>query len=307
MEQSNPTLLVIDDSPAIHRLLAVKLRDEGLEFIAALGGTEGIEIAKNQRPSLILCDQNMPDMNGLDVVRALKSDPETMDIPVIMLSGEAATELKVKSFELGAMDFVPKPFDAAELRARIQSALRIDSLMKMLAQRAQIDGLTGLWNRARFNDALAAEVNQAERSGQTLSLALCDLDHFKKLNDTFGHQAGDAALVTFANKLQTAMRSYDVACRYGGEEFAVILPGTEGDAAYMVCDRIRTGIEATSWSKYPGMAVTVSFGLTTCGLEGNAPEQWVAAADQMLYAAKENGRNRIERFTPEREDIRLAG
>ncbi|MEM9084024.1 MAG: diguanylate cyclase [Planctomycetota bacterium] len=307
MEQSTPTLLVIDDSPAIHRLLAVKLRDEGIEFIAALGGTEGIEIARNQKPSLILCDQNMPDMNGLEVVRALKSDPATMDIPLIMLSGEVATELKVKAFELGAMDFVPKPFDAAELRARIQSALRIDSLMKMLAQRAQIDGLTGLWNRARFNDALAAEVNQAERSGQTLSLALCDLDHFKKLNDTFGHQAGDAALVTFANKLQTAMRSYDVACRYGGEEFALILPGTEGDAAFVVCDRIRTSIEATSWSKYPGMAVTVSFGLTNSGLEGNTPEQWVAAADQMLYTAKENGRNRIELFSPERQDIRLAG
>lgn len=294
-----PVLLVIDDSPAIHRLLAVKLRDEDLEFMTAYSGMEGLDIAENALPSLILLDLMMPEMNGLETLRRLKGSRRTMRIPVVMLSGESDSEQKVKCFSLGAMDFVTKPFDVAELRARIQSAIRLTTLMTMLEQRAQIDALTGLWNRARFDQALASEINEASRRDQSLALVIADLDHFKKLNDTFGHQAGDAAISTFATILQAQVRSYDVACRYGGEEFGLIFPGTSLDDAHDICERIRQTVEAHTWIKYPGMRVTASFGVTGTGAEGNEPEHWLRAADQALYAAKEAGRNRVLRYAPD--------
>ena len=296
--EQQPVLLLIDDAPSIHRLLAFRLKNEGIEFLAAFSGVEGIELACSNRPALVLLDLNMPGMNGFEVLVALKNDPRTIEIPVIVLSGSGESADKVRAFELGAMDFVTKPFDVHELRARIQSAIRISRLMSMLEKRAQIDGLTGLWNRAHFNDRLPRDLSNAARTSSPVSLVICDLDHFKKVNDTFGHPAGDAVLQGFAKILTAETRSYDVACRFGGEEFAIILPDTNSDQAELVCERIRAAIEARRWPNYPDIRATSSFGLACLGPLGGSAEEWVAAADKALYVAKKSGRNRVVRFDP---------
>lgn len=289
-----PVLLLIDDSPAIHRLLTFKLKNDGLEFLAAYSGIEGCELAISQLPSLILLDLSMPGMNGFDTIRRLKDTPETMGIPIIIISGSQESADKVLAFELGAMDFVTKPFDIHELRARIQSAIKLDRLMNMLEQQAQIDGLTGLWNRTHLDDRLLAEIESVRRKNATLSFVICDLDHFKKLNDSFGHPAGDAVLETFAAILRREVRAYDVPCRYGGEEFAIILPDTTLEEAKIVCERIRVALEKETWPIYPEMHATASFGCTDVGIGGTvAPDEWLKAADHALYDAKHSGRNRV--------------
>ncbi len=301
MQQSEqqPILLLIDDSPSIHRLLAFKLKHEGVEFLAAFSGQEGVDLAASNRPALVLLDLNMPEMDGFQVLRALKNDARTIAIPVIVLSGNSDPGDKVRAFEIGAMDFVCKPFDVHELRARIQSAIRISTLMGMLEKRAQIDGLTGLWNRAYFNDRLPRELANTARTNSSMCLFMCDLDHFKKVNDTFGHPAGDAVLQGYSKILTNELRSYDIPCRYGGEEFAIILPDTSIDDARGICERIRAAIEARRWPNYPDIRATSSFGVAEVGVGGeNTPEAWIEAADRALYAAKVGGRNRIVTFDP---------
>lgn len=306
-QEQQPVLLLIDDSPSIHRLLGFKLKNEGLEFLTAYSGDEGLDLARTREPSLILLDLNMPIMDGFETLHALKESPETINIPIIVLSGSTDPEEKVKAFELGAMDFVCKPFDIHELRVRISSAIRISRLMRMLELRAQIDGLTGLWNRVHFNDRLTAEIDAAGRNGTELTLAICDLDHFKRLNDTFGHPAGDIVLQGFSSVLNTQLRSYDIACRYGGEEFAIILPEASIEQAHRVCDRIRATIAARRWPNYPNVRCTVSIGLTTHGVEGkNDPASWIQAADAALYAAKDAGRNQIQCYTDPEDPPKLA-
>lgn len=305
--EQSPILLLIDDAPNIHRLLAVKLKDEGIDFLAALCGEEGLQLAGTHQPSLILLDITMPDIDGFEVLRRLKNDSATMEIPVIILSAARDSELKVKAFELGAMDYVCKPFDVPELRARIQSAIRLTRLMRLLEQRAQIDALTGLWNRAHMNKRLEAEINQATRNGTPLSFVMCDLDHFKKLNDSLGHPAGDLALQTFARILQEQLRDYDTPCRYGGEEFGLILPNTPVREAAVVCERIRKTAEETTWRKYPEMRITGSFGVTDHPVENREDfEGWIEAADRTLYRAKQEGRNRVL-IDGVFEELRLAG
>ncbi len=305
--EESPILLLIDDAPNIHRLLAVKLKDEGIDFLAALSGEEGLQLAESHLPSLILLDITMPDLDGLEVLRRLKNSTATMEIPVIILSASHDSEIKVTAFELGAMDYVCKPFDVPELRARIQSAIRLTRLMRLLEQRAQIDALTGLWNRAHMNKRLDAEINQSTRNKTPLSFVMCDLDHFKKLNDSLGHPAGDVALQTFANILQEQVRDYDTACRYGGEEFALILPNTPTGEAKTVCERIRKAAETATWRKYPTMRITASFGITDHPCDDRDDVQgWIEAADRILYRAKQEGRNRVLIGAANEAKVRLA-
>ncbi len=307
-----PIALLIDDSPYIHRLLAVKMKDEGIEFLSAFSGAEGIELAESHAPAIILLDVNMPEMDGFEALKRLKADTRTMGIPVIMLSGQAKSTDKVMAFDMGAMDFVPKPFDVHELRARIQSAIKITQLMRLLENAARIDGLTGLWNRAYFNERLEAELANATRKHLPISLVMSDLDHFKKLNDGFGHPAGDAVLQVFAQVLRSELRAYDIACRYGGEEFALILPGATQEEASSVCERVRAVIAEKTWRKYPEMKVTGSFGVTSCGLGGLMDaSSWIEAADRALYAAKSGGRNQVRcfdaRLGAEQQPLKMAG
>lgn len=289
-----PTVLLIDDSVEILRLLEVRLRTEDVNLITATNGMDGLRIALDRRPSLIMVDLDMPIMDGFETLRALKDDPRTLNIPVIVISGSDDTADKVAGFEIGAVDYVCKPFNMPELKARLRSALRIQQLMRMLEHSAQIDGLTGLCNRAYFDKRLSDEVAAHMRTGRPFSLVLCDLDHFKHLNDTHGHPAGDAALQGFARILMSSLRKADVACRYGGEEFGLILRETRAEQAVSLLERIRSTLEATRWPRHPEHRVTASFGVCDNPKgDPSLPASWIECADQALYQTKRLGRNCI--------------
>ncbi len=293
--ENNPQVLLVDDSIDVHRLLTARLRHEQIRLVGLTRGAEALEQVRKDPPSVILLDLDMPDMDGFEVLRALKDDQSTNNIPVIVLSGLHGSEDKVTAFDLGATDYVTKPFDLAELRARLRAALRLDRLLKLLAERADVDGLTGLGNRAHFNKRWAEKVAECRRYGHALSLAIIDIDFFKKVNDTFGHPAGDEVIQGVARLLQTTCRSPDVPCRFGGEEFALIMPNTGPRDAEMVVERLREAMMQIEWPRHPDHKVTLSVGLvgsdSSCG--DVTGEQWLEMADQNLYSAKHGGRNRV--------------
>ena len=287
-------ILVIDDSADIHRLLKIRLRDINASIISAFDGREGLAMARVEQPDLILLDIDMPGMGGFETLQMLKTDPNTVAIPVIFLSGSGNAGDKVRGFDLGAVDYVTKPFDVSELRARVRSALRTQHLLQMLSQRAQLDGLTGLWNRRHLDERLAEFIASATRHGRELSLIIGDIDHFKALNDTYGHPFGDQVLVQFARLLVSESRESDVACRYGGEEFAVMLPDTGIDDARVVAERYRKSLELRTWPLRQPITVTASFGIACMGwLASRTAERLIEAADRALYAAKRGGRNQV--------------
>lgn len=291
----NPLVLLIDDSADVHRLLRVRLRHEQIRLIDATNAREGLEMAKREPPATILLDLDMPDTDGFEVLRALKEDSSTNAIPVIVLSAMSSSEDKVTAFDLGATDYVTKPFDLAELRARLRAALRLDQLLHLLADRANVDGLTGLGNRAHFNKRWAEKVAECRRHPMPLALAMCDVDHFKRVNDTYGHPAGDEVLQGVAKLLQSECREIDVPCRYGGEEFALIMPATGTAEAGIVAERVRESLTRIIWPRHPEHRITISIGLVGCdGSIGEATAaQWLEQADRNLYTAKHGGRNRI--------------
>ncbi|MBX3361761.1 MAG: diguanylate cyclase [Phycisphaeraceae bacterium] len=300
LEASRPLVLAVDDSIDVLRLLKARLRHETLDFETASTGTEGLEMAKRLNPALILLDIELPDIDGFEILRQLKERPETVQTPVIMLSGLSSAHDKVTAFDLGAVDYVTKPFDIAELRVRIRAAIRTHLLLQMLAQRAQIDGLTGLWNRAYFDRRLSEELARCARHERPVSLAIFDIDRFKLINDTYGHPAGDAVLTGFSSLLRREIRETDIPCRYGGEEFALIMPDTCPEDALAVCERIRTTLEQVAWPRHPDHAVTVSTGIAgsnRCGFHTEGA--WLETADRNLYAAKTGGRNRTISSTME--------
>lgn len=291
---TSPVVLLVDDSEFVHRLLSARLKSESIRLESAFDGKEGIEKAKKILPSLILLDLDMPVMDGFEALRHLMEEPTTRNIPVIVLSGNDTTQDKVTTFDLGAVDFISKPFELTELRARMRSSLRISSLMTMLEQRAQIDGLTGLYNRAYFDQRWEEEYERCVRHSKGLSIAMIDIDHFKSVNDKYGHPAGDAAISGVAQLIQNHIRKCDIACRYGGEEFTLILPETSPEQAMQLCERIRSECEAMHWPKHPDRRITISMGITGC-VDGPTMQSkpWIERADQNLYKAKESGRNKI--------------
>ena len=294
LESTRPLVLAIDDSPDVVRLLQVRLKSEAVDFASASSGLEGMEMARRLRPAVILLDIEMPGTDGFEILRMLKESPDTVQTPVIMLSGLSSAHDKVTAFDLGAADYVTKPFDIAELRVRVRAAIRTFTLFQMLAQRAQIDGLTGLWNRSHFDRRLNEEVSRGARHGGALSLAILDVDRFKHVNDSFGHPAGDAVLSGVGSLLRREIRESDVPCRYGGEEFALIMPDTPPEDAAAVCDRIRQTLQQVTWPRHPEHTVTISIGIIgATGPFQNGPDFWVERADRNLYTAKSTGRNRV--------------
>ena len=289
-----PRILAIDDSELMHRLLRSRLQLEQVEIHCALSGEEGLRMAEELRPEVILLDIDLDGIDGFEVLQRLKENPRTRDIAVIFISASCETMDRVRCLDLGAIDFIPKPFEMAELKARVRSAIRIQQLLRMLSQRAQLDGLTALWNRSYFDQRLAAEFAEARRHARPLALVLCDIDHFKSVNDRFGHPFGDEVLALFASILSGG-RASDIPCRYGGEEFGVILPATATAEAVEVAERFRRAFEEHAWRRHPELVLTASFGVADiASLEpGGTPADLLARADAALYAAKRGGRNRV--------------
>ncbi|MCU1278396.1 MAG: diguanylate cyclase response regulator [bacterium] len=291
------TVMVVDDSPLMHRLLAGHLAEEGCAVRGALDPESAFEQARADPPDLILLDLVMAGGCGYDLLRRLKADPRTTDVPVIVVSGTSDVRGKVRAFDLGAVDYVVKPFDRAELRARVRSALRVKRYHDLLATRSSIDALTGLYNRAHLDRRLDEEIAGARRYRRRFALVLIDVDHFKEVNDTYGHPCGDRVLGSIAEVLQTSLRSGDAACRFGGEEFALLLVESGREEAALVSLRVRERVAALQ-TMAAGMPLTrtVSLGAATSddfAASTLTRESIVEAADRALYAAKRSGRNRL--------------
>ena len=290
-------ILAIDDSDLIHKLLDARLRPEDVTIHHALDGEEGLRLATQVRPDLVLLDVDMPGMSGFEVCRRLLADPATASVPIIFLTGATQIFSKVEGLDIGAVDYVTKPFDPAELRARVRSALRTKRYHDMLATRAQLDGLTGLWNRGYFDQRLRDEVAAVQRYGRALSLVLIDLDHFKRINDTHGHPFGDRVLQATGEALTMCFRTTDAPCRYGGEEFAVILTET-GAEALIAARRCHSQLAALGL-RHRGepVAVTASIGVVSTDQFAHhgviTARSLLEAADGALYDAKRAGRDRV--------------
>lgn len=289
-------VLIIDDSPDALAVAKARLAHEGHEIICAGGGKEGLEAAGREKPDLILLDVDMPDLNGFDVCRRLKADAELCMVPVIFLSGSGGQEEKVKGLNIGAVDFVTKPFDAFELRARVNAALRTKHMQDLLIEHAEIDPLTGLPNRRALDKRLVQEWSRLLRHGGRLSVIMADIDHFKNVNDRFGHPVGDEVLRQMARLLAEGCRESDMPARYGGEEFVVVATETNAEAAAGLAERLRASICAVPMEAHgQAVNVTASFGVAdNKGLK--SPEELVHAADEALYRAKEAGRNCVKRL-----------
>jgi len=270
-----------------------------LELHGATSSEDGLKKSKSLKPEVILLDIGLDGMNGFELLEKLKEDPETRNIAVIFISGSNEPMDRVKGLDLGAIDFITKPFDAFELKARVRSALRTQHLVKLLEQRAQLDGLTGLWNRRYFDQRMIQEVSEAKRHARPLTLVLCDVDRFKRLNDQFGHPFGDSVLEKVAQILSGG-RTSDIACRYGGEEFGLILSSTNIESGSEVAERLRMAIESIVWPGNPDLVVTASFGICDTENFGDhiTPETMLENADLALYKAKQLGRNRVEKYKP---------
>lgn len=285
-------VLIIDDSKTVHAIVKAQLKGEPIEFHSAPNGTIGLELAAFLQPDLILLDVEMPHPNGFELCRLLKAEPITMGIPIIFITGASSTQEKIKGLELGAADYVTKPFDIAELRARVRGCLRSKYLLDLLSRKAMIDGLTELWNRRYMDQRLEAELSLVNRTGHPFSCIMADLDHFKNINDTYGHAFGDAALLAVSQTFVENSRTEDIVCRYGGEEFVLLLPGIDIEGANIFAERLR-GVVSQLTLLHNGQQVklTCSFGVSEAGPRGSADASLVQLADQALYDAKRSGRN----------------
>jgi two-component system cell cycle response regulator len=293
------TVLIADDSLVIRAVARDGLEDEGYRVTEAVDGLTALEVCRREPPDVILLDIEMPGLDGYQVLAELKSDAELRDIPVVFLTSRGDMADVVAGLRGGAHDYLKKPFEAAELLARVGSATHVKKLQDELQQRnadldrlSRIDKLTDLFNRRHLDEELARRHNDARRHHEPLCLVLLDIDHFKQINDTYGHPAGDLVLRAFAHRLRMGLRTGDVAGRWGGEEFLVILSRTELAAALEVAERIRSTTAAAPVNVAgQNISVTVSGG---CALDpGDSVEAVVDLVDSCLYQAKLAGRDRI--------------
>jgi len=270
------------------------LAREDVDIICADGGEAGLEAARSVRPDLILLDVDMPDISGFDVCRILKTDPEIRMIPVIFLSASHEIQNKIKGLDLGAVDYVTKPFDAFELQARVRAALRTKRLQDLLIKRSQIDPLTELSNRGALIDRLQKEWARKQRHGYALAFIMCDLDRFKRINDEHGHGVGDKVLCQVARVITAYCRASDFPARYGGEEFAVVVSDEYAEGAANLAERCRRGIGGIRLGIDGNIIrITASFGVADAqGL--TSAEALIEQADEAMYRAKDAGRNCVE-------------
>ena len=297
MEQRQ-TVLIVDDSPVNLQMLGKLLKDEWNVKVANHGKT-ALEIASSEDPpDLILLDVMMPELDGYTICRILKESPETRDIPVVFVTAMSQQEDEAKGLELGAIDYIIKPYSAAIVKARVRNHLELKRYRDILKDASFMDGLTGIANRRRFDEALQVEWRRSFRDGRPLTLLMLDIDFFKRFNDTYGHQAGDECLRQVASAMAGSLkRPGDLAARYGGEEFACLLPGVDQGGGEKIGERIRQHVEALSIPHEASDAkevVTVSVGVATM-LPGDEAgwDKLVERADKAMYLSKNQGRNRV--------------
>ncbi|MEA2463661.1 MAG: hypothetical protein QOJ98_1408 [Acidobacteriota bacterium] len=297
------TIAIVDDDAAIRRLVRLFLRRAGFDTIECTTGEEARAMLANEPWDLVILDRKLPDMDGVVLAQELRSQTDFRTRYIIMLTGEAEQEDKVQGLELGADDYITKPFSYPELLARIRAGKRIVDLQKELLEtnkRLELlsitDGLTKLHNHRHFQDELARAFEESQRYQRPLSLAMIDIDFFKKFNDTYGHAVGDDVLKRAAELYRSSVRSTDLVARYGGEEFAVMMPETALDDGITFAEKIRHMIETTPLETQQGpLNVTVSLGVASVPHSRiHTAKELIVAADKALYRAKRNGRNQVQ-------------
>ena len=288
---SKMSILVVDDEPDKRLLLAFALENEGYQVFTATDGVEGLAAVELQQPDLIVTDVMMPRMDGYEMIRRVRGNPPTKFIPVIIQSAARVEGRDVRlGSELGALGYLTDPTDLDLLRARARTLLELKQYLDSCQEAAFTDHLTGLANRRRFERQLEREVARTERYGRPFCLLLVDIDNFKHVNDTNGHDAGDEALRRVANVIQSGTRGIDTGARIGGDEFAVILPETSLERGLEVAERLRSAIAALEAD--PAQRVTASLGVAELPACAHTGDELRAAADAALYEAKRGGRNR---------------
>ncbi len=302
-----PVILVADDEPVNLALIKRRLEWEDYHIHTAQDGSEAVEKARLLHPDLVILDVMMPVLDGLQACRLLKDHDATRDIPIIFLSALDDTDTKINGLSLGANDYISKPFRVEELLARVAVAIRLkrerDDLRRSAedarrraeaaSERSMSDALTGLLNRYGLQRSLQRALSESRRYGRSLSCLLIDIDHFKRINDSYGHPAGDTALMQVGRVLTEALRGSDVVCRYGGEEFLVLTPETGLEGALSLAEKIRLSAAARLFGDGERVfPLTLSVGVAQLR-EAESGHDMIARADDALYNAKEDGRNRV--------------
>ncbi|MFZ0945717.1 MAG: diguanylate cyclase [Syntrophobacteraceae bacterium] len=291
-------VLIVEDEVVSRRLLEVFLLKLGYEVIPVSSGKEALGVLDGpQAPNLVISDWMMPEMDGLELCQRTREIQTAGYIYFIILTSKMDKKDIIKGLEAGADDYLTKPFDQEELRCRIKIGERIVNLERRILELANTDSLTEVLNRRAFMERLQTEIQRSNREGVPLSLILADIDHFKRVNDQYGHQVGDMVLRKFSEQLSTTIRPYDFVGRYGGEEFLIGLPGVDCQKAGLVAERIRRLVETISFTLPASTEcfwVTASFGVASMRIGSSEfPEPLIARADSVMYKAKHEGRNRV--------------
>lgn len=299
-------VLIAEDDTPTRMMLQSLLINWGYAVTTACDGDEALRIlCEIQHPLLVILDWMMPGIEGPEIVRRLRIKEDSNPHYIIIMTSASSENAAAQALNAGADDFIGKPFNHNELQARIEVGHRVKCLQQALADKlhkleaatetisrlARTDELTGLHNRRSFNEIFALELSAARRHGHPLSLIIIDLDHFKAVNDTFGHSVGDLVLKEFASLILGKIRDEDVAARWGGEEFTILLAHTACEAAAALAERIRSSFEQNSSSATP-LAMTASFGIAQLQ-NGEQADALIRRADDALYRAKHEGRNRM--------------
>lgn len=301
-------ILIAEDEPISSRILESKLINWGYEVVVCSDGLGAWEVLRtDEAPQLAIIDWMMPGMDGLEICRKVREQKVTPYTYILLLTARDRKEDVLAGLSAGADDFISKPFDAQELEVRLRIGRRILDLESGLLRsrealriQATHDPLTGIWNRGAAIQSLDKELHRSHREGKPVALIMADIDHFKLVNDTYGHLAGDAVLREVCRRMRGLMRNYDTVGRYGGEEFLIVLPGCEAAEAKQIAERIRERACSKSVNTLDGKVdITVSLGVAvcdgSCNVEANS---LIRAADLALYRAKKKGRNRVALATP---------
>ena len=303
------SILIIDDSAKVRKQVVETLRDANLfdHYREACNGLEGFRALISLKPDLVICDMEMPHMDGLKFINLVNTREELKDVPIIILTGKTSIDLRIRALDQGAVDYMTKPFHSRELVSRVKVQLKMKSLQdelkrsnELLKALSDTDALTRLYNRRFLMEDLGKEMERANRMHNELSLVMFDVDHFKNINDTYGHLNGDIVLMGIAEVCQVGLRCYDIAARYGGEEFVLLLPDTPLNGGLHVAGRLREAVQKMVFpAPMQTLTVSVSLGVATfpSPLVCDA-DSLLRQADLALYRAKQSGRNRVEAMAP---------
>jgi len=296
MLNGKQNILIVDDDPIVRKVLGSILKDLGA-ISYAVSGEEAFSIIEKQCLDVILLDVEMPGMGGYEACKRLKGNEKTKSIPIVFLTGNTTNKDEEECLELGASDFIRKPISPRVVHTRISNVLTLQAALHKFEKLALTDVLTGAYNRRHFLQVANAEFSRSKRYESDLTLMMLDIDFFKKVNDTYGHDIGDEALIRTVSAIQDVLRSEDTLSRFGGEEFIILLPETKIEKTQIVAERVLNAIREIKTPTSKGdLTFTISGGFSEVTSNDEGIEAVIKRADEALYSAKETGRGKIVHY-----------